>query len=166
MPNINVYTDIAKPYATGYAHGYYQGYAIGVVDTITKEIVERTSQTVSESSYLPVAKINQERIDFIMENYELIDENDVISFIHEKPSILKLVNDTYTKLHEFIPTVNRITLEVLFDPEDDQKNLVAKIHSNLPIDAVLDKLDEFDQQWFASKFIESDMLFNVSIDCE
>jgi len=158
MPIQTIYTDSLKD--------YYIGYGDGVFDTLAQISVEGTLQVASENNYLSMAQTNQKRISLIMENYELIDESSVNSFLYEKPSIIGLVNKTYSKVHEFIPAIKKITLEVLIDPEDNQKNLVAKIYPDLPIDEALDKLDDFDKHWFASNFIESDMIFNVSLDFE
>lgn len=166
FPNVYTDNDNENNYQVDLGQDYFIGYADGVFDTLSQIQLEGTTQVASEDNYLSIAKINQERIILIMENYELVDEKSVHSFLFEKPSIIDLVNKTFLKVQEFIPKIKKTTLEVFIDPEDDQKSLLAKIYPDLPIDDALDRLDCFDREWFASKFVESDTLFNISLDFE
>jgi len=159
MTSSNIYNPNLHNYITGFGHGYVTGYVKAIC-------VEQTQQPASEINYLLLAKKIQKRIDKIMENYELSNKDDVQLFLHENPSIISLVNETNTKIHEYFSSVGKITLEVQTDPEENRKNLIAKVFSKLPIDDAMDKLDIFDQEWFASKFIESEMHFNVTLDYE
>ena len=88
-----------------------------------------------------------------MNNYELNNIENVQLFLQESTSIVTLVNDTFYKIHDFFLSVNKITLEVFTDPEDNKKNLIARIFPDMPLVEALSKLDIFDQQWFAAKFI-------------
>jgi len=167
MPQQNLYTNIIQNvYTTGIFQGRILGYREGVEDTCSLLISENNKQGVSSKSYLSLAEKIQEGINKVMENYQSNNKDDVQLFLQGNSSILSLVNETYSKIHEFIPETRKVVLEVLTNPEDNQKSLIATIYPNLSFDEAMDRLDIFDREWFASKFIDSDMIFNVSLDFE
>ena len=161
-----IYPDIYKEKSKSHMTVFGAGYITGVVDTYSQFGVETISQPAMEENYLILSNKIQDRINTIMENYQLNNKEDVQHFLQENSSILSLVNETYSRIHEYIPETRKVVLEVLVDPEENQTNLIAKIYPNLSIDDALDRLDNFDKQWFANKFIESNTLFNVTLDFE
>lgn len=163
MTTNNIYNKIAgQSYVSGFGQGVFAGFCYGY----EYRNLEATAQTKSEDSYLFIAKKHLNRKNNIMENYEISNEEEILSFFDDNSSIVPLVKDTYFKIHEFIPNVQKIVLDVLADPENGKKNLVAKIYPQLSFDKAMDHLDMFERQWFAEQFTESEMTFNVLLDFE
>jgi len=166
MPYPNFYRSQNIAVVHSFYQVYLKGYEDGSVDTYKWLESKRLAPVLSAEDDFPLLGENHNRIGEIMERYELNNKDDVQLFLNENASSLALVNETYSKIYEFIPETRKVTLEVLVDPEDNKKNLIAKINLNLPVDEAFNKLDNFDKQWFASKFIDSEMMFNVSLDFE
>lgn len=163
MTTNKIYNNIVKKsYASGFGHGV----VYGLMQGYDCQYIESTVQTESEERYLIIANTNLDRINTVMENYEANNKKDVLSFFNDNPSILPLVEDTYSQIHNFIPGVQKIVLDVLADPENGKKNLIATIYPQLSFDEAMYHLDLFERQWFAEKFIESEMTFNISLDFE
>lgn len=146
-------------FVTGFGYGYLKGYS----DGSSQSNMESESGPTAEAIYYTIASRIHEKINAVMNNYEISNTEEIKNFLEGNTPALSLVCETYYKICSFIPTTKKITLELLEDPEENRKNLIAKINSNLPINQALDELDRFDQGWFASKFIDSDMLFNISL---
>lgn len=83
--------------------------------------------------------------------------------MHRNPDIINIVEQTFIKVNEFFSDVDQVLLDIFEDPEDNSRTLIATIVTDMEIDESLEKLDEFDRDWFTSKFVESEGLFNVSL---
>ncbi|MFO7749965.1 MAG: hypothetical protein R6V54_07705 [Desulfobacteraceae bacterium] len=118
-------------------------------------------QPAGDLFYFKAAEEKQKRIVRAIANYEVEGRPDVVSFLQRNPDIIKAVNQTYAKVLEFFKDVDRIFLEVSVDPEDNSKSLIATVFTGLDVDSALDKLDEFDRQWFSAQAMQSEILFNV-----
>lgn len=149
-----------------YDEGFGAGFRVGFSTGYQLNESEPTSQPETEIKYFIEANKLQDRINKVMDNFELGFGDGVQDFLQNNPSVLPLVNETYSKIFELIPETTKVALEVFVDPESNQENIIAKIYSNLSFDDAIEKLDIFDKEWFAEQFIESEMLFNVSIDFE
>ncbi len=76
---------------------------------------------------------------------------------------MNLVIETIKEINKRFPENTGIFLNVLHDSEDGTDSLIANIQHNIDIDEAIERLDRFDKEWFAEKFCNSDMKFNVSL---
>ena len=76
---------------------------------------------------------------------------------------MNLIIKTIKEINRRFPENPGISLNILHDPEDDTDYLMATIQHGIDIDQAIERLDRFDKEWFAEKFCNSDMKFNVSL---
>lgn len=111
--------------------------------------------------YAKSATESLERIHRAIEKYKIEEKKEVIEFLQRNPEIIRLVEQTYTKVHEFFEDVSHISLEVSIDPENNSKSLIATIATNLDFDSAFERLEEFDRKWFVNDGMQSEILFNI-----
>ena len=76
---------------------------------------------------------------------------------------MQLIIETIKEIQRRFPENTGIKIDVVFDPESETESLLLSIDHSLEIEDAFERLDVFDKEWFAEKFINSDMKLNVTI---
>lgn len=74
----------------------------------------------------------------------------VLDFLKERETLASfLIEDAYSKIREYFPT-EELVLDVLTDPETNEKILIAFIRTDLSPEDALSKLEKLDEDWWLS----------------
>ncbi len=74
----------------------------------------------------------------------------VLDFLKEHETLVSfLIEDAYSKIREYFPT-EELVLDVLTDPETNEKILIAFIRTDLSPEDALSKLEKLDEDWWLS----------------
>lgn len=72
---------------------------------------------------------------------------EVVDFLSNKSSLAPFLAEAYDRIVEYFPSATLI-LEVVTDPEDNQKELVVFIHTALSPEEAFTSLDALDRTWW------------------
>jgi hypothetical protein len=88
-------------------------------------------------------------IQAIEQHYVFKDRDEVIGFIKNRPFLIPILTEAYSKIGSYFPESPQVFLEVVTDPEvPDDTQLVASVKTNLSPDEALERLDSFDREWW------------------
>jgi hypothetical protein len=80
--------------------------------------------------------------------YELVGRDEVLDYLDRYPFLSSLLLEAFGQVKRLFGPKPRVTLRVAYDPEaTDECELVASIHTGLPVEEVVDRLDRFDNDW-------------------
>jgi hypothetical protein len=82
--------------------------------------------------------------------YILRDSSKISQFLKKDALLLRWIVPLYFGIREIFPN-HKIALELVKDPEVEDDKLVAFVLTNLTPATVLEKLEEFDESWWAKK---------------
>ncbi len=86
-------------------------------------------------------------------------------FLLNHPHLIDLLLEAYPHLAQTFGQDSHVALEVVRDPEvANWTQLVAYLVTSLPVDQALDKLDEFDDEWFLGQDDRVGDLFNFNLE--
>ena len=77
----------------------------------------------------------------------VINDKRVGSFIERNPELRQLLLTAYMQIQHYFPQT-QCRLEYYVDPETAQEQLILFIDTALDFELVLDKLDQFKQDWW------------------
>jgi hypothetical protein len=98
-------------------------------------------------------------------DYQITDEEEILAFLERYPAVAPLLFEIRSNIRKFFGD-DRVRLEMFYDPEwpEDGPKLVVNIQtSNGPREA-LDRLHEFDDEWWIKKHSESRFPLLVTIE--
>ncbi len=74
---------------------------------------------------------------------------EVRQFLEAYPFLTSLLREAHDKIGDYFGPQTAVTLEVVTDPEAmEDRELFAFIHTNLPSQEALDRLERLDQDWW------------------
>lgn len=92
--------------------------------------------------------IAQTEVKVLEELYIFRRRTEVLRFLDRNPFLAPLLLEAAEKTTHFFPA-SQLSLEVISDFEmDDSSQLLASITTRLAVDAALERLDEFDADWW------------------
>lgn len=90
----------------------------------------------------------ESKILLLQRQYQLRNSDEVFQFLQENPHLIELLLEAYSKIGHHFPG-SPIFLEVAFDPEvGDRGELVASIATKLKPKEAIEKLNQFDDDWW------------------
>jgi hypothetical protein len=152
------------------AYTAYLSYAVGY-----KNGQDDTFSALSETNHVaPQRKITSGLPKYegqvvgeqILKNFQIHNIDEVKKFLTNSPELIDIVDESHHKINEYFEVKPRMTLEVFTDPENNQKNLLARVFSELPLDEAMTRMEQFDRGWFIDKGLLIDNLFMVTLDFE
>jgi len=85
-----------------------------------------------------------------LESRYTIQSPGVLDFLKKHENLASfLIEEAYNKIREHFPT-GELVLDVLTDPETNEKTLVAFIRTDLNPEEALSKLEKLDEDWWLS----------------
>jgi len=95
-----------------------------------------------------IVLIAQSEVKVLEQLYIFKRRTEVLRFLDRNPFLAPLLLEASEKATHFFPA-SQLSLEVISDFEmDDSSQLLASITTHLPVDTALDKLNEFDANWW------------------
>jgi hypothetical protein len=100
----------------------------------------------------------------LTQKYYIVSKTGVFQFLRLNTYLYKVLIDAHIVLSNIFYHNAKITLKLMTDGENDNhQELIAHIHTELSAEDALEKLDEFDEQWFLDnmELIDDKLTFNV-----
>lgn len=89
----------------------------------------------------------------------------VTEFLEEHPYLCPLLFEAYDRIQEHFGPRPQVTLEVVTDPEaTDDRMLYAFIATRLPPEEALEKLDQFDEEWWLTALARTQGMLCIDIE--
>lgn len=112
-----------------------------------------------------VEKAIQSPMSFLLDYYFRIRGREaVLHFVEAHPELNTLLLEAASALDRYFGPGQRATLEIILDPEtENAPELVAHVKTSLSVPEALDRLDQFDQEWFLDRVRSVKGLFNVNL---
>ena len=95
-----------------------------------------------------------QKLALLSEIYVFRRSPEVKEFLTDNIYLISLVVDAYEKIGEYFPQATLI-LEVVSDPEDNTRELVIFIHTDLPPDDALNRLEQLDENWWLKASLDA-----------
>ncbi len=109
--------------------------------------------------------IESQRLHRLEEIYSLRDAATVRRFLHVCPQLVEVLLEARVHLQKYFGPDPQVTLEVISDPEAESiDELFAYIHTSLPVDEALARLDRLDEEWFLDQLDRIDGQFNFNLE--
>jgi len=99
----------------------------------------------------------------IQEAYTIPRPGEVFGFLRYPPSLPELICEAAKVLYRSFGRDARLVLDLAHDPETGSEELFALVHVDVPIEEALQKLRQFDEEWFLDKQEAANGLFNVDV---
>lgn len=104
-------------------------------------------------------------IEEIEKIYELTRKTEVVNFLTTYPFLTDLLLEAFGQVEKFFGLNPDVTLEVVQDLEaTDERELVASIHTSLPPDEALDRLDQLDDHWWLDAMTKAQGNFCINLE--
>lgn len=85
----------------------------------------------------------------IEDHFGLTSPEDVHRFLLDRPHLVQLLREAFDVVQSYFGHETPVTLSVRDDPEiPDQQELIASIQTTESADAVLARLQQFDEDWW------------------
>lgn len=145
--------------------------------TYISAVVALSNQRMSDTQFPIIQGIldstNQTNIiDFnslfqkIEDCYHFKSKSRVKEFIEEHSYLTHILIESYELIIRFFGSGCYLELAVTTDPEEGFKELFVYIKTALPVDEALQKLDNFDDQWFLDKMSDTKGKLNFNLSFE
>ena len=106
----------------------------------------------------------EQSVEMFIENHYAVNDRDVVfAFLSANPVLGELLIEAYGHIQQYFPT-SPYRLELYQDPEYDYDELVVLIETKLDIDEAMDKIHQFDQNWWLDNIqkAETKLHFNLA----
>ncbi len=80
--------------------------------------------------------------------YQFRNHNNVTGFLREFSFLAGLLVETHAMIRQHFGTASEIDLEVVEDPETEERQLFALIKTFLPPEEAIEALDRLDREWW------------------
>jgi len=105
------------------------------------------------------------RLPRLREIYAFRNPDQVRSFLVTHPDLVEVLFEARSYLEALFGSDLEVILEVVTDPDaEGLKQLFAYIHTSLPIDDALERLDRLDEEWFLDQLDRVDGLCNFNLE--
>ncbi|OGF56907.1 MAG: hypothetical protein A2Z21_07335 [Candidatus Fraserbacteria bacterium RBG_16_55_9] len=96
--------------------------------------------------------------------YEFVKKPEVDAYLQRYKFLERILAEAAAEIREAFGFAINLSLEVRYDPEaPDEAALFAYIHTDLPPDEALEKLDRFDQEWLLDQLDRIDGKLNFNL---
>lgn len=96
--------------------------------------------------------------------YTLRERAEVMPFLERYPFLTSLLLEAYSKVKEYFPD-SQAFLEIVGDPEEtDDDQLVLFIATNSDPDEALERLDQFDENWWLDALDRAQGKLGISVE--
>lgn len=98
-------------------------------------------------------------------DYQLDDEADILAFLERFPAVAPLLFDIRSNIRRFFDE-DPVRLEMFYDPEwpDDGPQLVVNIQTRYASHQALDRIHQFDADWWLKKLKDIDAPLLVTFE--
>lgn len=98
-------------------------------------------------------------------DYQLDDEEDILAFLERYPAVAPLLFDIRSNIRRFFGE-DSVRLGMFHDPEwpEDDAELIVNIQTRMSPTEALDRLHQFDDEWWIKKLSESRAPLIVSLN--
>ena len=98
-------------------------------------------------------------------NYQISDEEEILAFLERYPTVAPLLFDIRSNIRRFFGE-DPVRLELFYDPEwpEDGPKLVVNIQTHYASREALDRLHQFDDEWWIKSRDEIDAPVMVSFE--
>jgi hypothetical protein len=115
--------------------------------------------------YVALMDISSQRLRRLEEIYSLRNAVAVKRFLLACPQLVEVLLEARVHLQRYFGPDLQVALEVVSDPETEGlKELFAYIHTSLPVDEALARLDKLDEEWFLDQLDRVDGQFNFNLE--
>jgi len=112
--------------------------------TLNSLISSAISKMLAFSKEFPIEVLTELGLKYNIRTPEVLD------FLKEHETLASfLIEDAYNKIREYFPT-EELVLDILTDPETNEKILVVFIRTDLNPEQALSKLEKLDEDWWLS----------------
>lgn len=114
------------------------------------------------SEGIATPSISQSDIESLERLYTFREPTEVLQFLEQYSFLVPLLLNAHKTIRKYFPD-SPLFLEYVTDPEIDDPQLVVFIATNLEPEEALDRLDEFDDDWYNdnSNRDQGKMYFNL-----
>jgi len=102
-----------------------------------------------------------------LENYyELRNASDLLAYVNEHPQLSGFLLEGYQQLRKHFGYEPSFGIEVVHDPEISQPNdfLFVYIRTSMDVDEAMDRLDQFDENWYLDQVEMFGNLVNFNLE--
>jgi len=98
-------------------------------------------------------------------DYQLDDEADILAFLERYPAVVPLLFDIRSNIRRFFGD-DPVRLEMFYDPEwpEDEPTLVVNIQTRSASHQALDRIHQFDNEWWLGKYKDIDVPLLVTFE--
>lgn len=91
----------------------------------------------------------------LRQNYTFRQEDEVVAFLKEHPSLHPVLQEAPDRIHEFFPD-SQLFLEIYFDPElDDEYQLILGVPITLEAEKAIDQMKKLRRDWWLDQPFEA-----------
>lgn len=97
--------------------------------------------------------------------YSFRNVAEIQQFLQEHHVLVNFLIEAHPYVSKYFGDHPQIALELISDPEiDGSEQLFAYIVTSLPVAEALERLNNFDEEWFIEQFDRVDGLFNFNLE--
>lgn len=117
----------------------------------------------------PGELLNVSAIDLLETNLEHLytfrEPAEVIQFLENHRFLIPLLGEAHVQLKNYFGPSAQIFLEVVVDPEvEDDRELVAFVHTDLSADEAFERLRQFDRDWWLDASVEAQGALSIHVE--
>ena len=113
-------------------------------------------------------KENEAKLRFLEDFYTLVNADEVRRFLRVYPDAADVLIEAPPHVERIFGSNTRVALEVTFDPDSesprDSVELFGNIQTSLPVEAALERLSRFDDEWFLAQLTRAGGRLNFNLD--
>ena len=100
--------------------------------------------------------------------YTFLDAADILRFARTYPAAVDILSEARPYLERLFGPAPQVILEVTTDPDSesqrDSEELFGNIQTSLPVEEALERLRQFDGEWFLAQLTRASGRLNFSLD--
>jgi hypothetical protein len=117
------------------------------------------------STHAAIPLVSPADLDRLAGLYTFRERDEVSAFLAENAFLVPILFEARDKIQEYFPN-SPVFLEVRYDPEasDGDPHVVAYIETDLDVEAALNELDRFGDDWWLNIIDVTDMKLNIDVE--
>jgi hypothetical protein len=161
--------------------GYFSSHTLRVQKPVLKAetyYISYSTDYLSRKGELPIFEFEQKvyrilqrqrrpranhLLSILKKAYNIPNSADVAVFLDKHPGLADFVLEAAKHIRKYFP-YEKLSLEVVSDPEmGEDEELFSYILTSLSVEDALQKLNNFDEQWFLNQLDRTGGLFNFNL---
>jgi hypothetical protein len=98
-------------------------------------------------------------------DYRVSDSNALERYLVQRPQLIPVLQEAHTVVHQYFPD-SVLELAISNDVEDEGEEAFIYIHTHLPVQDAMARLDKLDEAWFLEADARSGYSFNINLRFE